>query len=184
MQGSKPCAFPLGYTPKKSIASHPFYGFFLYISEIITVAKPRWVLLYHSHWLLLVTWDFRRWSHRSWLVRPMLHCYRVDFYKTFSPWKGLIWNLQTFNLVADMGFEPMTYRLWACRASSAPIRDIVRLVWASHQEAVEIFRLEQGNLPTRCMGFSNATSTLIRDTTFLNSHDMFAGWCGPCGGCR
>ena len=26
-------------------------------------------------------------------------------------------------LVADMGFEPMTYRLWACRASSAPIRD-------------------------------------------------------------
>ena len=83
-----------------------------------------------------------------------------------------------------MGFEPMTYRLWACRASSAPIRDIVRLVWASHQEAVEIFRLEQGNLPTQRMGFSNATSTLIRDATFLNSHDMFAGWYGPCGRCR
>ena len=26
MQGSKPCALPLGYTPLKSIASHPFYG--------------------------------------------------------------------------------------------------------------------------------------------------------------
>ena len=106
LRRSKRLELPLFEGPLKSIASHPFYGSFLYISEIIVVINPRWVLLYHSHWLLLVTWDFRRWSHRSWLVRSMLHCYRVDFYKTFSPWKGLIWNLQTFNLVAAPGFEP------------------------------------------------------------------------------
>ena len=126
--------------PIKSIASHPFYGFFLYISEIITVAKPRWVLLYHSHWLLLVTWDFRRWSHRSWLVHSMLHCDRSCFLRLPSLRIGSSLNLsrRIIPMVADMGFEPMTYRLWACRASSAPIRDIVRLVWACHQEAAEI----------------------------------------------
>ena len=41
MQGSKPCALPLGYTPLKSIAFHPFYGSILYISEIIVAINPR-----------------------------------------------------------------------------------------------------------------------------------------------
>ena len=91
--------------PYKSIAFHPFYGTPYIFPKLAWVATPTLILLYHSHWLLLVTWDFRRWSHRSWLVRSMLHCYRVDFYKTFSPWKGLIWNLQTFNLVAAPRFE-------------------------------------------------------------------------------
>ena len=106
---------PLLHAPLISIAFHPFYGTPYIFPKLARVATPTLILLYHSHWLLLVTWDFRRWSHRSWLVRSMLHCYRVDFYKTFSPWKGLIWNLQTVNL----GWVTPTKRirltpLWLC----------------------------------------------------------------------
>ena len=41
IEGSKPSVLPLHYTPLKSIASHPFYGSFLYISEIIVAINPR-----------------------------------------------------------------------------------------------------------------------------------------------
>ena len=124
--------------PYKSIAFHPFYGTPYIFPKLAWVATPTLILLYHSHWLLLVTWDFRRWSHTHWLVYGVLHCYRVDFYKTFSPWKGLIWNLQTFNLVEGNGFEPLSFGLWGRQATTALTLHIVRLVWACHQEAAEI----------------------------------------------
>ena len=184
---------------KKSIASHPFYGSFLYISEIIVAINPRWVLLYHSHWLLLVTWDFRRWSHRSWLVRSMLHCYRVDFIIFNSlkhgwekstkgkPGVGYAHEAHKINALMIMrialsslltlpakhclryvatesthskrlassdgcgsgirthGLQVMS--LTSCRTALS--RDNVRLVWACHQEAVEIYHL----------GFVESTTT-------------------------
>ena len=61
-------------------------------------------------------------------------------------------------MVADTGFEPVTYRLWACRATAAPIRYNVRLVWACHQEAAEICYL----------GFAeSATTDFLRAVTAI-----------------
>lgn len=38
---SKSVELPLLHEPLKPTAFHPFYGFFLYISEIIVVINPR-----------------------------------------------------------------------------------------------------------------------------------------------
>ena len=140
---SKSVELPLLHEPLKSIAFHPFYGTPYIFPKLAWVATPTLILLYHSHWLLLVTWDFRRWSHRSWLVRSMLHCYRSCFLRLPSLTIGSSLNLsrRIIPMVGDARFELAFYRLWACQGTTPPIPDIVRLVWACHQEAAEIYYL-------------------------------------------